>query len=191
MISTLGDVASVRMGYPFRARLENDPIGGIAVIQMKDLDDANMVRVHGAARVTIPTPRAHHLLRAGDLLFRSRGRNYAAAQVLEGIGTAVVAAPLLRIRPTRVLPAYLNWYLNTASTQAALAAKAEGTAVLMISAEALKAVPVPCPSMRAQEEIVQAAALDRREHALATRIADRRHQLHEHQLLAFAHEATR
>jgi len=35
-----GDLAEVQMGYPFRSRLEHDPQGDIAVIQMKDIDSA-------------------------------------------------------------------------------------------------------------------------------------------------------
>src|SRR5262245_36228083 len=42
---TLGNPAEVQMGYPFRSRLEHDPAGEISVIQMKDIDVANLVRV--------------------------------------------------------------------------------------------------------------------------------------------------
>ena len=41
----LGDLAEVQMGYPFRSRLEHDPMGEVAVVQMKDIDVANLVRV--------------------------------------------------------------------------------------------------------------------------------------------------
>lgn len=186
----LGELAEVQMGYPFRSRLEHDPQGDVAVIQMKDIDDANLLRAEGAIRVALPKGKTHHLLRAGDLLFRSRGRSNGAAQVLEGIGPAVLAAPMLLIRPHRVLPAYLCWYINAPATQAQLAALAEGTSVRMISAEALKALEVPLPAPDTQRRIAQAAALADQEQALLARIATLRQRITQHLLMQSAHEAT-
>ncbi len=186
----IGDLADVQMGYPFRSRLEHDPQGDVAVIQMKDIDDTNLLHADEAIRVALPKGKAHHLLRAGDLLFRSRGRSNGAAEVLDGIGPAVLSAPLLLIRPHGVLPAYLCWYLNAPATQDQLAAMAEGTSVRMISAEALKALHVPLPSLTAQQRIVQAAALAEQERALLAQIATLRQRLNTHILMTFAHEAT-
>lgn len=185
----LGELAEVQMGYPFRSRLEHDPQGGVAVIQMKDIDDANLLHAEAAIRVTLPKGKTHHLLRAGDLLFRSRGRSNGAALIAEGIGPAVLAAPMLLIRPHNVLPAYLCWYINSPSTQAQLAALAEGTSVRMISAEALKALEVPLPSPAAQQRIVQAASMAEQEQMLLAHIATLRQRLTTHVLMKHAHEA--
>lgn len=184
----LGELAEVQMGYPFRSRLEHDPQGDVAVIQMKDIDDANLLHAEEAVRVILPKGKTHHLLRAGDLLFRSRGRSNSAAQVLEGVGPAVLSAPMLLIRPHGVLPAYLCWYINTPAIQAQLAALAEGTSVRMISAEALKALDVPLPALGTQQRIVQAAALAEQEQTLLARIATLRQRLTTHLLMKFAHQ---
>lgn len=186
----IGDLAEVQMGYPFRSRLEHDPQGDVAVIQMKDIDDANLLHADKAIRVALPKGKARHVLRAGDLLFRSRGRSNGAAEVLGGIGPAVLSAPMLLIRPHGVLPAYLCWYLNAPATQDQLAAMAEGTSVRMISAEALKALPVPLPSRAAQQRIAQAAATAQQEQALLAQIATLRQRLNTHILMTFAHEST-
>lgn len=183
----LGELAEVQMGYPFRSRLEHDPRGDVAVIQMKDIDDANLLHSEEAIRVSLPKGKARHLLRAGDLLFRSRGRSNGAAQVLDGIGSAVLAAPMLLIRPHRVLPEYLCWYINAPATQAQLAALSEGTSVRMISAKALKALDVPQPPLAAQQRIVQAAALAQQEQSLLARIATLRQRLTTHMLMKLAH----
>ena len=185
----LGLLAEVQMGYPFRSRLEHDPKGDVAVIQMKDIDDANLLHTEAAIRVALPRGKTHHLLRAGDLLFRSRGRSNGAAQVLEGIGPAVLSAPMLLIRPHKVLPAYLCWYINAPATQTQLAALAEGTSVRMISAEALKALDVPLPSKAAQRRIAEAAALADQEQALLARIAAQRQRITQYLLMKSAHEA--
>jgi hypothetical protein len=183
----LGDVAEVQMGYPFRSRVEHDPKGTVAVVQMKDMDDANRVHVDRAIRVELPPGKDRHLLRAGDLLFRSRGRSNGAALVAEGIGASVLAAPMLLIRPHKVLPAYLCWYLNAPATQAQLSALSEGTSVRMISAEALKALDVPLPSPTAQHRIVEAAALADQEQSLMARIAALRQRLTDHILIKNVH----
>ncbi|TVQ86305.1 MAG: restriction endonuclease subunit S [Chromatiaceae bacterium] len=183
----LGELTEVQMGYPFRSRLEHDPQGDVAVIQMKDIDNANLLHADEAIRVALPKGKTHHLLRAGDLLFRSRGRSNGAAQVLEGIGPAVLSAPMLLIRPHNVLPAYLCWYLNAPATQAQLAAVSEGTSVRMISAEALKALNVPLPSLATQQRIAQVAALADQEQSLLNRIATLRQRLTTHMLMKLAH----
>lgn len=186
----LSELAEIQMGYPFRSRLEHDPQGDVAVIQMKDIDDANLLHAEDAIRVMLPKGKTHHLLRAGDLLFRSRGRSNGAAQILEGIGPAVLAAPMLLIRPHSVLPAYLCWYLNAPATQAQLAALAEGTSVRMISAETLKTLAVPLPSLAAQRRIAEAAALAAQEQTLLARIATLHQRVTQHLLMKSAHETT-
>lgn len=187
----LGDLAEVQMGYPFRSRLEHDPQGDVSVIQMKDIDDTNLLHAENAIRVVLPKGKTHHLLRAGDLLFRSRGRSNGAALVLDGIGPTVLSAPMLLIRPHRALPTYLCWYINAPATQAQLGAQAEGTSVRMISAEALKALDVPLPSEDVQQRIVQAAALAAQEQFLLGQIASLRQRTTTHLLMKLAHKATR
>lgn len=185
----LSELADIQMGYAFRSRLEHDPDGSVAVIQMKDIDDANRLRADQAIRVFLPDGKTHHLLREGDVLFRSRGRSNGAALVRHGIGPAVLSAPLLLIRPHGVVPDYLCWYINAPATQTQLATMSEGTSVRMISAEALKALDVPLPSIAAQQQIVHAATLAEQEQTLLTRITTLREQLTTHTLMTFAHRS--
>ncbi len=183
----LGDVADVRMGYPFRSRLEPDPCGHVTVIQMRDIDDSSLLQLEEAVKVTLPDSKGRHQLQTGDLLFRSRGRSYTVAQVAEDIGEAVLAAPMLMIRPrAMVLPAYLHWYINLPQTQAVLGAMAAGTAVQMISKDALMSLELPVPGMEEQRRIVELAALAQREQALMASIAIRRRQLVEEVLTQYA-----
>ena len=186
----LGKLADVQMGYPFRSRLEHDPRGDIAVVQMKDIDEANLLNTDDALRVTLPNGKARHLLRPGDLLFRSRGRSNGAARVPESIGPAVVSAPMLLVRARGVLPEYLCWYINTPAARAQLNAMAEGTSVRMISAEALKALDIPLPSPKVQQHIARIAELADREQVLLAEIATLRQRHTTRVLMNFAREAT-
>ena len=187
----LSELAEIQMGYPFRSRLEHDSKGEVSVVQMKDIDAANLVHVDRAIRVSLPEGKAHHLLRPGDLLFRSRGQNNGTAQVSDGIGEAVVAAPILRIRPRSVLSEYLCWFLNSPLAQLQLASLAAGTSVRMISAEALKDLDVPVPPKTVQHRVAESAALADREQSLMVRIAAERHRLTTHYLIQHAQRTSR
>lgn len=185
-MTKLGQVASIRMGYPFRSRLEHDATGAIAVVQMKDIDDASLLHVEDAIRVDLADVKEHHLIRQGDLVFRSRGRTNSVALISADIGPAVLAAPMLLIRPVEVLPAYLLWYINLPTVQATLAAQAEGTSVRMISKAALEALEIPVPSRRKQQLIVEASALATTEQGLLEQIASKRKHLADGVLMRYA-----
>lgn len=178
------------MGYPFRARFEHDPTGDVTVIQMKDIDDTNTLRLDSANKVSQAAKQSRHMLRAGDLVFRSRGRSNGAALVGEGIGHAVLAAPMLLIRPLDILPAYLYWFINAPPAVAQLASLAAGTAVQMISAEALKSLEIPVPTLERQHQIVALATLAKAEQQLQMTLASERHRLVTHILTRYARAST-
>ncbi|QXP87475.1 restriction endonuclease subunit S [Methylococcus capsulatus] len=190
MKMTLATIAEVRMGYSFRSRLEADAQGDVAVIQMKDIDDANLLHPEGLVRVQMPDLKDRHLVQAGDLLFRSRGATNSAALVGGGLGRAVLAAPMLLLRPkTEVVePAYLQWFINHPSTQATLAAQAAGTSVKMIGKGALDQLEVVLPPLEKQRRIVEVAQLASREAALLEKLRGRRKALLEGILLRSAEE---
>ena len=173
----LGDVADIYSGFPVRSRIAHVKDGAVAILQMKDIDDDGTLHFDRAARQDLPAARAHHLLRPGDLVFRSRGQNNLAALVTGDPGASVLASPLLLIRPRAVLPGYLHWHLNLPSTQAALAALSAGTSVQMISKAVLDNVELPVPDRSRQQLIVNIAALAALEQKLALQIATARKQL--------------
>ncbi len=172
----LKKIASIQMGYSFRTRLDFIDQGQIAVVQMKDLNDENRVDCKDLMRVNINTVKKHHLVRSGDIVFRSRGQVTTAAILIEDPGPAVVAAPLLRIRVDQnvVLPDYLVWYINQPSSQALLTSRAKGTSLKMISKQALESLEVTVPPIEKQRAIAELAALANEEKRLLKKITARR-----------------
>jgi hypothetical protein len=172
----LEKMATVQMGYTFRRRLDFMDKGTTAVVQMKDLSDEDLVDCSNLMRVDMSGVKTHHLIRPGDIVFRSRGQVNTAAILMEDPGPAVVAAPLIRIRVDAqiVLPAYLTWYINQPVAQAFLASRAKGTAQKMISKQALDNLEVRVPSLRRQHAIVDMANLANEEQRLLKAIAERR-----------------
>ncbi|MCF8217185.1 MAG: restriction endonuclease subunit S [Chlorobium sp.] len=182
-------IASVQMGYSFRARLEADALGDVAVIQMKDLRDDHTVDCSNLVMVDMKEVKEHHLVRKGDLVMRSRGLITTSAIVLEEPRNAVVSSPLLRIRIDRaasVLPEYLNWYINQREAQKFLDSRAIGTAQKMIGKEALDELEVFVPDLARQKNIVEMASLSAREQVLLHALAEKRNHYITELLTQFA-----
>lgn len=179
MKSTLKRLAFIQMGYSFRSRLESSDGGDVSVIQMKDLLADNTVSCKDLVRIEMDSVKEHHLVRKGDLIFRSRGQLTTTAIVLEDPGKAVVAAPLLRIRVSmleKVLPDYLNWYISQSDAQFFLTSRAGGTAQKMIGKETIEEMEIPLPPLEKQKYIIELAALMAKEKELLQTIAEKRGQ---------------
>lgn len=176
MVVELRSLASIQVGYAFRSRLESMNTGGIAVIQMKDLTEEGRVDCSALVRVDMERVKDHHLVRSGDLVFRSRGLVTKAALLEDDPGQAVVAAPLFRIRvkDKLVSPQYLNWFINQAPAQKYLASHSRGTAQQMVSIEALEALEIVVPSVERQRAVVEVAELAAQEQKLVREIAEAR-----------------
>ena len=179
MKTKIKKIATVQMGYSFRARLETSIMGRISVIQMKDLLEDNIVDCRTLTKVDMEAVKEHHLVQKGDLIFRSRGLVATAAILLDDPGEAVVAAPLLRIRvtkPDKVLPEYLNWYISQRDAQIFLTSRAKGTVQQMISKQVIEDLEVELPNLKKQKKIIELAALSALEQILCRTLADKRKQ---------------
>ncbi len=192
MQTALARIAEVQMGYSFRKKLHSANNGSLTVIQMKDIDDSNLLHSEGLLRVDLPELGARHLVQPGDLLFRSRGISNTAALVATDLGCTVLSAPMLVIRPKHgaVDPAYLQWFINHPSTQKQLTSMSMGSAVKMISKAVLEKLPVELPPIEIQRQIIEIARLATEESCLAAELASLRKTLTEQILMCRAQEAT-
>ena len=168
----VGDVATIRSGFPFRTKVEPDPAGNALVLQMKDVDPRRAADIGGAIHAVVKNPETHQLT-PGDLVFKSRGNTFCA--VIDALPDLplVAAIPLFVLRPdcSRIIPQFLRWVLNHPRTQEALAAAAVGTYVPTVRKQTLENLPIGLPSLHRQELIVRAAALADRERELLETIA--------------------
>lgn len=164
------------MGYPFRSRLKHSHAGSISVIQMKDLTDMNVVDCHSLIRVDVGSLKTHHLVKPGELIFRSRGKMATTALLNVDPGDAVVAAPLIRIqiKNRQILPEYLNWYFSQSNTQNWFAARREGTHGGMINKLTLEHFEVEIPSIKTQKEILEISELLKKENKLTEELQVKR-----------------
>lgn len=178
MKALLKDIATVQMGYSFRSRLESKDSGAVAVIQMKDLTDENIVNCQSLSYVDMAKFNENHYAKKGDLIFRTRSLTSTSAILSDDPGLAVVSAPLLKIRVTSpsVMPAYLNWFISQLPAQVFLTSQARGTTQKMISKETLEILEIDVPPLEKQKIIVELAGLAEEEQRIIIKLALKRKQ---------------
>ena len=176
MPAKLKDLATISSGVTFRSRIKASQEGNVQLIQMKDLGADNLVHLAKCIRIEHPNPKPSQLAERGDMIFRSRGQSHTAALLNQAAASAIVAAPLFRIRAdqARIQPEFLLWWLNQASAQAYFASRARGTMVQMISKQILDELEVPLPALKQQARIADLFHLAAREQQILENIKQSR-----------------
>ena len=185
----LSDICEIRSGYTARGRLEVAQSGGVLAIQLGDVAPEGRVQVGHLTRLQMDVPPDRYFVRAGDVLFRSRGEKTTAAAIPQEFPEAALALlPLIVLRPQHgsLMPEYLAWAINQQPAQRHLEASARGTSMRMIPRSAFDDLNIDVPELHAQRLIVETAELAGRERELASEIAERRHQLVQAALVAAA-----
>jgi hypothetical protein len=175
----LKNIASVQMGYSFRSGLKPEQTGNIAVIQMKDLTEDNLVDQRSLILIKLNDFKEHHKAELNDLVFRSRGQTNTAALIDVNIGPSVVAAPLLRIRIEKnlILPAYLCWFINQPSSQMFIQSKSNSSAMRMTGKSVLEDLEIVLPSIEIQQQIITLEKLSSQEQHLMSILRNKKRQL--------------
>lgn len=162
----LKDIADIRTGYSFRAKLEPDSEGNILVVQLKELSDKNTIDISTAVKINMQNVSDNYLLQKGDLVFRSRGMDSTAAIMDISADNIILSAPFQRIRlqdTSKIIPEYLLWYINSKDAQTYFSTNKTGTSVSMISTAVLADLPVIVPPVEIQKKIVEINTLSEKE----------------------------
>lgn len=176
----LPHISTIRTGYTIRGRLEAAERGGVLAIQLGDISPDGRVNPEQLTRVRLGDLPDKYFVRAGDVVFRSRGeRNTAFALDARFREPALAVLPLFVLRPKVdiVLPEYLAWAINQPSAQRYFSSFARGTNLRMVSRASLDTLDIDVPDLETQRSIVALDALAEREHALSVLAADKRRQL--------------
>ena len=182
----LKDIADIRTGYSFRAKLEPDSEGNILVVQLKELSDKNTIDISTAVKINMQNVSENYLLQKGDLVFRSRGMDSTAAIMDISADNIILSAPFQRIRPqdtAKIIPEYLLWYINSKDAQTYFSANKTGTSVSMISTAVLADLPVVIPSLEIQKKIIEINILSVKEIELQEKLIRKKRLLTETVLL--------
>ena len=174
------DISTIRTGYTVRGRLETAERGGLLTIQLGDISPDGSVNPEQLTRVCLGNLPDRYFVRAGDVVFRSRGeRNTAFALDARFREPALAVLPLFVLRPKVdiVLPEYLAWAMNQPPAQRYFDSFARGTNLRMVPRASLDALDIDVPELETQRKIVAIDALAERERALSVLAADKRRQL--------------
>ena len=182
----LKEIADIRTGYSFRAKLEPDSEGNALVVQLKELSEKNKIDVSTAVRINMPDISENYLLKKGDLVFRSRGMDSTAAIMDIDSDNIILSAPFQRIRlrdTMAIMPQYLLWYINSKEAQVYFSTNKTGTSVSMISTAVLADLPVVIPVLKIQKRIVEISILSEKEIELQEELIRKKRLLTESVLL--------
>lgn len=182
----LKEIADIRTGYSFRAKLEPDSEGNILVVQLKELSDKNTIDISTAVKINMQDVSDNYLLQKDDLVFRSRGMDSTAAIMDITANNVILSAPFQRIRlrdTLKIIPEYLLWYINSKDAQTYFSANKTGTSVSMISTAVLADLPVVIPSLEIQKKIIEINILSVKEIELQEELIRKKRLLTETVLL--------
>jgi hypothetical protein len=169
----LSELVRIDPGYVFRARVQPDPHGTVALIQMKDVLEDGRVEAHQLVRTTPENDTSRYRVTPGDVLLVSRGSRFPAGVVMPSAAGAVALSlfHILRLRDsTTLLPAYLVWFLNLPETQTYLRNHAAGSGIPFLNRETVGALSIPAPSLEQQQRCVDYDQLARTELDLLQRL---------------------
>lgn len=176
----ISNVCNIGVGYTTRGRLQSADIRGIPILQLRDLSLDGPVDPVRLQRVHLDDFQDRHLVQAGDVVFRSRGKNNMAfALGAEFHEPTVALLPLFILRPKTesVFSEYLAWAINQPSAQRYFDSVAQGTNMRMVSLADIDNLEINLPDLDTQQKIVNVDALAKHEQILMVRLADKRKKL--------------
>ena len=89
----LGEYAFVRSGYTHRSSLKYAREGDTSIIQMADSSELVLTSTENLARANLSKISSRYLLKAGDLVMRSRGLNNSAMLISNPPERLICIAP--------------------------------------------------------------------------------------------------
>lgn len=178
----LGELATVRIGSPFRERIVHDPRGVYRVVQGKDVGSDGALLLPDMVRISeVPGKGAPDILSVGELVIQTRGLSYRAAVVPQNPPPMVAAGSLFIVRPdpARILAEYLVLFLNLPATQVTLRKLATGSTIPNLRRSAIEQIHIPLPSLADQRQLVELGRLVRQQADVEKRLdALRLQELH-------------
>ncbi|MEQ8906405.1 restriction endonuclease subunit S [Ekhidna sp.] len=173
-------------GYSFRTKVKHDPEGEVSVIQLKDLDSDYTEIGSSMSLVSSDSISSKYFLKAGDVLFISKGsNNYAIHFDKDGSYVAASAFFVLRPKVDKVDSRYLAWYLNQKHIQQYIKDNRAGTYVPNVNKGTIESLQIDIPPINIQKIIARISFLQNREYLLMNELMAKREQLISNQLLEF------
>lgn len=163
-------------GFSFRTKVENEVGGDLSVIQMKDLYNNYASIKSDLTKVNSEKISSKFFLQKSDILFIAKGSNNFAIEYNLDLPKAIAASAFFILRPnaSKVVPAYLAWYINQSPVQQYLKENMAGTYIPNINKSTIEGIIVSLPTIDVQRKIVLIDVLRKRESFLMSQIVAKR-----------------
>ena len=115
---------------------------------------------------------AKHILKPGDVVFAAKGTKNFASVIGEHNPPSVASTSffVIRLKDKKVLPEYLAWFMNSATTQQFLKSTALGSSMASISKGVLEKLEVLVPTIQTQHSILSITSHREKEKQLRQKI---------------------
>ena len=175
-IALIGDLAEIRMGVTLRGRDASrpDPQGSCRMIRISDVSDDGVLRSDDLLQFEPGEKiRTELFLRPGDILFPNRGTRTTACVFDLRETNVIVGAQfyIIRVKPERVLPSYVAWFLRSAVAATHFNEHRKGTLVQTLQRKDIEELSILIPSLSRQAAIVALDALALQERQLSAELA--------------------
>ncbi len=133
--------------------------GQIVYLQSKHFDENRILKSSLYPDLKAGSISEKHLLQTGDIIFAAKGTKNFAALYESKNKPAVASTSFFVIRlnedfQDKILPEYLTWYLNSASSQNYLKSKAVGSSIVSISKSVIDELELSIPDLDTQKAIL-------------------------------------
>lgn len=156
----LQKVCVIQSGLTVKSRLTYS-LDGVKVIRLQDIRDGSIASDR-LVTVSLQGVPERYIVRAGDVVFRSRGTSISAAVLprdFSSFAVAVMPVVILRTLNAKVLPEYIAWTINTPSAQDYFNSVTRDSTIPMIPRAALANFEIDLPDIDTQSLIAQTAEL--------------------------------
>lgn len=174
----LSDIATVQSGIYAKPELA----GEVYYVQARHFDHHHQFNTFVKPDLKADSKIEKHFLQAGDLLVAAKGSDHFAVEYKGIIKPAVASSMFMvvKLQDSKILPAFLTWFINNRQTQRLLSDSAQGTALPAITNSDLGNLEIPLPTIEKQKLILQIHELHLQENRLREQINELRgKQIHQ------------
>lgn len=154
-------LAEIASGYTFRGSIENNQLGGIFVLQAKNVvTNQDLVDITDFPKVSDKSIRNPYFLEYNDILLVSRGSGFGSFRSTVFTSKEKNIMPsssvhVIRVKDVNVLPKYISLYLNSDVGQKELLQIVTGGSYIQsILLKNLNEFEIPIPPIHTQKSIL-------------------------------------
>jgi Type I restriction modification DNA specificity domain. len=163
----LNQICDILTGFQFRGKVEPDPTGKLAVIQMKDFltEDKIIFDEKKLTRIKENAFSEKYIVRKNDVLVCGRGLKNFAVLIKKDMNNTIAASQFYILRDFKqsVSPGYVAAFLNLPKTQRVITTLRGGTGTQILNSKALGEIPIKLPELDIQHIIAKLFVLEQTE----------------------------